>query len=329
MIIFLLEFTATIDYESREIAEKYKNKVLLDMTYHNSGLKVSQGINLIRSYYEEEERIIQALILNLYRQELATDNNINLKPVILFKAKKTIKESEENKERFHKLIETLTEKHIENLQSTSTLPIIQKAFSYFGNKNISHQVIVDRIKSYFKEENCISANNDAEAELNQIRLNTLEDENNPIRAVFAVQKLNEGWDVLNLFDIVRLYDGRDGKAGNPGKTTIAEAQLIGRGARYFPFQLSNEQDKFTRKYDNDTANDLKVLEELFYHTKEDKIYIGIKRLLYSGIYEDDENLFKTTVLKLTLRKQNFTKLVQYSIIKKLKKTSKKFNLLLT
>jgi len=39
-------------------------------------------------------------------------------------------------------------------------------------------------------------------------LNTLEDKNNRIRAVFAVQKLNEGWDVLNLFDIVRLYESR-------------------------------------------------------------------------------------------------------------------------
>ena len=323
----LLEFTATIDYESREIAEKYKNKVLF--RYDLSQFRIegfSKEINLIRSYYEEEERIIQALILNLYRQELATDNNINLKPVILFKAKKTIKESEENKERFHKLIETLTEKHIENLQSTSTLPIIQKAFSYFGNKNISHQVIVDRIKSYFKEENCISANNDAEAELNQIRLNTLEDENNPIRAVFAVQKLNEGWDVLNLFDIVRLYDGRDGKAGNPGKTTIAEAQLIGRGARYFPFQLSNEQDKFTRKYDNDTANDLKVLEELFYHTKEDSKYISEikKALIDSGIYEDDENLVtKQLTLKFDFKETDFYKTGSVFYNKKIEKDFKK------
>ncbi len=323
----LLEFTATLDFEEHQIVEKYKNKVIFK--YDLSQFRIegfSKEINLIRSYYEEEERISQALILNLYRQELATDNNINLKPVILFKAKKTIKESEENKERFHKLIETLTEKHIENLQSTSTLPIIQKAFSYFGNKNISHQVIVDRIKSYFKEENCISANNDAEAELNQIRLNTLEDENNPIRAVFAVQKLNEGWDVLNLFDIVRLYDGRDGKAGNPGKTTIAEAQLIGRGARYFPFQLSNEQDKFTRKYDNDTANDLKVLEELFYHTKEDSKYISEikKALIDSGIYEDDENLVtKQLTLKFDFKKTDFYKTGSVFYNKKIEKDFKK------
>jgi type III restriction enzyme len=86
---------------------------------------------------------------------------------------------------------------------------------------------------------------------------TLEDENNPIRAVFAVQKLNEGWDVLNLFDIVRLYEDRDGKDGKPGKTTLSEAQLIGRGARYYPFALEEGEDKFVRKYDDDISNDLK------------------------------------------------------------------------
>jgi len=60
-------------------------------------------------------------------------------------------------------------------------------------------------------------------------LNALEDRNNEIRVIFAVDKLNEGWDVLNLFDIVRLYDTRDGKDNKVGKTTMAEAQLIGRG----------------------------------------------------------------------------------------------------
>ena len=70
----------------------------------------------------------------------------------------------------------------------------------------------------------------------QILLNTLEDLNNPIRAVFAVQKLNEGWDVLNLFDIVRLYDGRDNNKGKPGYDIITplkinsnEILLINRG----------------------------------------------------------------------------------------------------
>lgn len=69
----LLEFTATLDYESREIAEKYQDKVIqkYDLADFRKG-KYSKEINLVRSLYDEQERIIQALILNLYRQELAT-----------------------------------------------------------------------------------------------------------------------------------------------------------------------------------------------------------------------------------------------------------------
>lgn len=289
----LLEFTATLDYESREITEKYQDKVIQKYDLAQFRIdKYSKEINLIRSLYEERERIIQALILNLYRQELATSRGINLKPVILFKAKRTIKESEQNKINFHNLIDDFSTEMVSNIQKTSTVAIVQKAFAFFKKRSLSLTEIAKRIKFNFKEENCISANNDKEAELNQIRLNTLEDGNNPIRAVFAVQKLNEGWDVLNLFDIVRLYEGRDGKNGVPGKTTLSEAQLIGRGARYFPFTLDQDQDQYTRKYDDDISNDLKILEELYYHTKEDSRYISEikKALVDSGIYEDDDNL---------------------------------------
>ena len=289
----LLEFTATIDTDTAELVNHYQDKVIFKYDLGQFRIdKYSKEINLIRSLYDEQDRIIQALILNLYRQELATSNNINLKPVILFKAKKTIKESEQNKENFHKLIDVFSVAMVEKIQKTSTVPIVQKAFRFFEAKGISANEIVKRIQANFKFENCLSANNDAEAEQNQILLNTLEDENNPIRAVFAVQKLNEGWDVLNLFDIVRLYEDRDGKDGKPGKTTLSEAQLIGRGARYYPFALEIGQERFTRKFDDDISNDLKTLEELYYHTKEDSRYISElkKALVDSGIYEDDENL---------------------------------------
>lgn len=305
----LLEFTATIDTETAELVKHYQDKVIFkyDLAEFRKD-KYSKEINLIRSLYDEQDRIIQALILNLYRQELATSHNINLKPVILYKAKKTIKESEQNKEKFHKLIDEFSEAMVEKIKKTSTVPIVQKAFHFFEEKGISYQEMVERIQSNFKPENCLSANNDAEAEQNQILLNTLEDENNPIRAVFAVQKLNEGWDVLNLFDIVRLYEGRDGNDNKPGKTTIAEAQLIGRGARYYPFALEKGQDKFTRKFDDDINNDLKILEELYYHTKEDSRYISElkKALVDSGIYEDDEDLVtKQLTLKLDFKGTDF------------------------
>lgn len=307
----LLEFTATLDYGSREIINKYQDKVIFkyDLAQFRND-KYSKEINLIRSMYGEQERIIQALILNLYRQELATSNNINLKPVILFKAKKTIKESEQNKESFHNLIDLMSSTLIDQIRNTATVSVVQKAFSFFDNKNISSSEIAKRIKSNFRFENCISANNDVEAEKNQLLLNTLEDENNPIRAVFAVQKLNEGWDVLNLFDIVRLYETRDGKDGKVGATTLSEAQLIGRGARYFPFTLEKGQDKFSRKYDDDLGNDLKILEELCYHTIEDNRYISElkKALVETGIYEDEDNLVtKQLVLKSEFKKTDFYK----------------------
>jgi len=323
----LLEFTATLDYDSSEILSKYQNKVIFkyDLAQFRND-KYSKEINLIRSSYNEKERIIQALILNLYRQELATTNNINLKPVILFKAKKTIKESEQNKINFHKLVDEMSATLVDQIRKTATVPIIQKAFKFFDTQtpSITSSEIAKRIKSNFKFENCISANNDEEAELNQIRLNTLEDENNPIRAIFAVQKLNEGWDVLNLFDIVRLYEGQNTGGTNTtvGATTLSEAQLIGRGARYFPFALEEGQDKFTRKYDDEPTIDIKILEELYYHTKEDSRYISElkKALVESGIYEDEDKLVtKQLTLKLDFKETDFYKTGQVVYNKKVEK----------
>lgn len=322
----LLEFTATLDYESKEIVEKYQNKVIqkYDLAQFRMD-KYSKEINLIRSLYDEKERIIQALILNLYRQELATSNDINLKPVILFKAKRTIKESEQNKANFHQLIEDFSAEMVENIKQTSTVKIVQKAFAFFEANHLSNNEIARRIQSNFREENCLSANNDKEAEKNQILLNTLEDENNPIRAIFAVQKLNEGWDVLNLFDIVRLYEGQNTGGTNKtiGKTTLSEAQLIGRGARYFPFKLEEGQDQFKRKYDNEPSNDLKILEELYYHTKDESRYITeIKKALReSGIYEDEDDSVQLDLfLKPEFKQTDFYKTGKVIFNKRIEKS---------
>ena len=324
----LLEFTATLDYNNAEILKKYQDKVIFKYDLAQFRIdKYSKEINLIRSGFDQQERILQALILNLYRQELATANNINLKPVILFKAKKTIKESEKNKVDFHNLIDLMSAHLVDQIRNTATVSIVQKAFNFFDFINISSSEISRRIKSNFRFENCISANNDEESEKNQLLLNTLEDDNNPIRAVFAVQKLNEGWDVLNLYDIVRLYEGQNTGGTNTtvGATTLAEAQLIGRGARYFPFALEEGQDKYTRKYDDDQGNDLKILEELYYHTKEDSRYISElkKALVESGIYEDEDKLVtKQLTLKLDFKQTEFYKTGKVVYNKKVEKSYK-------
>ena len=126
-----------------------------------------------------------------------------------------------------------------------------------------------------------------------MELNTLELPSNEIRAIFAVDMLNEGWDVLNLFDIVRLYDIRDGKTTKngfvAGNTTNAEKQLIGRGARYYPFVIDNQiEEKFTRKFDENENNELRVIEQLHYHSANNPRYISeLKQVLReSGIFDD-------------------------------------------
>jgi type III restriction enzyme len=43
---------------------------------------------------EQNDRILQALILSQYRLKVAEKNKIYCKPVILFKAQKTVAESE-------------------------------------------------------------------------------------------------------------------------------------------------------------------------------------------------------------------------------------------
>ena len=105
----LLEFTATHDYETPTMVEKYRNKVInrYDLINFRND-KFSKEVVLVHSDLDQDSRILQALILNQYKQEVAAKNNINLKPVMLFKAQKTIAQSQENKENFHRLIDGLT-----------------------------------------------------------------------------------------------------------------------------------------------------------------------------------------------------------------------------
>jgi type III restriction enzyme len=108
--------------------------------------------------------------------------------------------------------------------------------------------------------------------------------------------------VLNLYDIVRLYKGRDeGKAGKgdrkAGSATVSEIQLIGRGVRYCPFPYKDTQ-KNKRKFDDDLKHELRVLEELFYHSESDHRYISeLKRELKD---------LKSEVLLMTAKYEKFS-----------------------
>jgi type III restriction enzyme len=313
----LLEFTATHDFTHPAMVEKYRHKVIFryDLPEFRND-KFSKDVTLVYSDFDLDERILQALILSQYKREVAAKYRINLKPVILFKAQKTIAQSRENKANFHRIIERLSAKDIEDIRLKSDIGLVRRAFAFFAAQGVSSAQLAERLKREFAEDFCLSVNDETEKENYQILVNTLEDKNNRIRAIFAVQKLNEGWDVLNLFDIVRCYEPRDTGRAKIGTTTQSEAQLIGRGARYFPFVLPdnpdrsfvNAQDRFRRKFDGDLTHELRVIEELHYHSINDSRYIAEIRqaLVEQGIMDENE-VTRELKLKDSFKKTQFYK----------------------
>ena len=270
----LLEFTATVDLSNQEIAAKYSDKIIFDYPLKQFRIDgYSKEVKVLQSDVPLMQRALQAIILSQYRRKVFEKNKKAIKPVLLFKSK-TIAESKSFYSEFIEAIRNLKKTDLSSIQK-STYTTLKMCFEYFKDNVITIENLIQELKNDFAEEKCIEVNSKEESESKQIAVNTLEDEKNEYRAVFAVDKLNEGWDVLNLFDIVRLYETRDAdtKTGKPGSTTISEAQLIGRGARYCPFQIETSHPKFQRKYDNDLTNELRICEELYYHSAYNPKYI--------------------------------------------------------
>ena len=304
----LLEFTATCDLKNPFILSEYENKIIFDYDLRKfREEKYSKQVNAIRADITYEERMIQALLFSQYRLKVFQDNRLNIKPVILFKSK-TIAESKHYANSFQIMIHSLNGKDIKKIVASSPLEEVKQMNSYFNSKNIDYDKLAQELREEFSPTHCISVNDDKEADEWQLLLNSLEDADNPYRAIFEVKKLDEGWDVLNLFDIVRLYETRDAKNGKPGSATIAEAQLIGRGARYCPFTINEEQEKYQRKYDSDIDNPLRICEELYYHCQYDSRYIAElnKALIVSGIMSENQTKIQYT-FKDWFREDDFYK----------------------
>lgn len=269
----LLEFTATVDLADENLAIKYKPKLIFDYPlkeFRKDGY--SKEVKVLQADLPPFDRAMQAVLLSQYRRKIFEKHKKHIKPVILFKSK-TIKESQAFFEAFRNGIQGLQASVLDAIRAVTTDATLAKIFAYCDAHGITMENLVAELKEDFSEDKLISVNSKEESEAKQLAVNSLEDEHNEYRAVFAVDKLNEGWDVLNLFDIVRLYDTRDSKAGKVGKTTMSEAQLIGRGARYCPFQLSDDQPLYGRKFDADLDHELRVCEELYYHSAYNPKYI--------------------------------------------------------
>ena len=294
----LFEFTATIDLANPDIAKKYEKSLIFKYDLKEFRLdKYSKDVLFHLVDNELPTRMLQAIIISQYRKKIALKHGINLKPLVLFKSQKIA----ENKGNLEAFLDMLANLSVEQVQSQKNLTandekqknILEKAFAFFEESGLSFQDLIEELQEDFRRERLLVIDGKNKTSNNLVELNTLELPSNEIRAIFAVDMLNEGWDVLNLFDIVRLYDIRDGKTTKngfvAGNTTNAEKQLIGRGARYYPFVIDNQiEEKFTRKFDENENNELRVIEQLHYHSANNPRYISeLKQVLReSGIFDD-------------------------------------------
>ena len=271
----MLEFTATADLEDPNVRSKYLDKIVYDYTlakFRESGY--TKDFQNMQGDYGQWPRTLGALILSEYRRHLFGDAGQNIKPVVLLKSK-TITESQTFYNEFFSKLNSLSRDEILSFENTNNT-YLSEAIQYFRSKDPTLNGLITDLKLGFSQDKSmiINTKSDSEEKEKQIHVNSLEARDNPYRIIFTVDKLKEGWDVLNLFDIVRLYETRDGKNGKLGKTTISEAQLIGRGARYCPFKIEESQPRNKRKYDFDLTNENRILETLLYHSMQDSRYIG-------------------------------------------------------
>lgn len=316
----LLEFTATLP-ENEEVVTKYADKIISKF-----GLKeflqagFTKEINLVSSTLPKKERVLHALLFAWYRHQVAIKYGIvNFKPVMLFRSK-TIDESRTDYEEFLQWSENISGKDFAFL--TTLLDTIndgdnanqqgktrtEQALKFMRENQFTFEHLANWVKRNYQSLNVIITNSQTnktkkektDAEIEKL-LNNLEVADNPVRAIFTVDRLTEGWDVLNLFDIVRLYEGQNGggsnrKRGKTSTSTVSEKQLIGRGVRYFPFTFEDKQPN-KRKFDN-VEHELKILEELFYYTfdKHSRYISELKaELRKDGYLPENDNKVKLTL----------------------------------
>ncbi len=293
----LLEFTATVDQDNPGIRKEYEDNVVYkyDLKRFRKDRYSKEMETLITNLGYLDMGIL-SLVLSQYRLKLFNDLKKDIRPIVLFKSK-SIAESDEYYNQFRDRVDNLSGSDLDKYSSLDA-DIVRKAYHYFKTNNISLDLLATEIRTSFSHEHCVQVNQKTKQKVNYVDLNTLELKTNPYRAIFEVDCLNEGWDVLNLFDIVRLYDTSDGKNGIPGSTTIQEAQLIGRGARYCPFVIDDEEEKYKRKFDFDLDNPYRFCETLLYHCKTNPQYIRelTTALIDNGMW-DAEPIERTIVIK--------------------------------
>lgn len=283
-----LEFTATLPFGNRgkdkKIRDKYLDKMLFNYPLKEFVIKDRGGnggygkhLSQIEADETIESKMLTGILLSQYRKYLAIKNGfIHFKPVILFKSN-NIAPSFVAQETFEELVKNLIIAQVNRHVNTSLRGTSSQALNWFVNfyDHLDDKgEFVQSLKDDFSGH-ILNANDDKNEERLLNNLNTLDNLDNPYRAVFAVEKVSEGWDVLNLYDIVRVSE--KGKKAN----TNAEAQLVGRGSRYYP--LTSTNGEVIRKQNFTDDNELIMLETFYYHTIQDSSYLEELSESYSAL----------------------------------------------
>ena len=275
----LLEFTATVDFDKEVIYNKYRDKVVYRYPLNKFMYDgYSKQVKRIETSASDEDKMLNVVLLSQFRKYRAYAEGVTgtFKPVIMFKSPKVAVSLEANMV-FNEIISNLNVADLlsfikqQQVLDSNNSSALKLAYNYYLKNEDDLAKIVREIKKDFNPRNVLNANDTSGNMLEKGQyeaLNTLESPNNLYRVVFAVAKLTEGWDVLNLYDIVRI----EKEAGTNKNATMVEAQLIGRGARYYPFEIDGEKS-YQRRYDNDTSNKQLLLETLHYHTMNEPQYL--------------------------------------------------------
>lgn len=293
----LLEFTATVDLANEAIHTKYEDKLVHRydfLEFNRDGYSKDVKFLFNQEVHTEDQKrllIINAVALSEYRRLLAQQAmGVSISPVVLIKSIK-IAQSEDDRKFFDSVISSLRPDDLNRLKELSREnknrehEILADMFKWLGSKEsglISQgdwdglKAFTSEIRASFAHDNTLIYNSQKKEKAELLPL--LDSPRNTIRAIFSVNALNEGWDVLGLYDIVH-FDISEAK-----KVSLQDIQLIGRGARYCPYELPKtykrdedegmlslfagrnlEFDKYKRKFDNDPFDKGRVLETFVYH----------------------------------------------------------------
>lgn len=335
----LLEFTATVDLKNENIRTKYEDKLVFRydfLSFNKDGY--SKDVRFLynnETNIEDQKRllIVNAVALSEFRKIFAERTmRVKLNPIVLVKSTKVAK-SEEDREFFDNVISSLRKEDLLRLKEISAKKtsheheheILTDMFDWLkkpANGFVSQgdwdglEKFTASIRQSFIHENTLIYNNQTKEKPEMLA--QLDSPRNTIRAIFSVNALNEGWDVLCLYDIIH-FDISESK-----KVSLQDIQLIGRGARYWPYKLprsyvrdsgsllesfnmNRETDEYRRKFDNDPYDTARILETFVYHFVKTGIFMENlqKDLLGEGI-------INTGVEQRTIRmKESFIKSETY------------------